>query len=205
MINKFKDAKIYLLVSKYTNKVYVGSTYKKLSSRLTEHVSDFKRHQKGCFNYLSSFEIIKSGDARIVLLEDFPCNNKEELFIRENYWINKYKNRCVNMRKAFMNRKEYQKLTEFCSYCQKNINKNNRSQHFKSKKHQESVKSSSNSNSSSTWGTVYSIEPDEEDCSICRRKRKNMKKMELLEDSLEEKEEKEEVSDDKEDEEESYN
>ena len=37
--------------------------------------------------YVTSFEVIKSGDFDIILIEHFPCESKEELHKRERYWI----------------------------------------------------------------------------------------------------------------------
>ena len=146
MKNKFRKGKIYMLVSDQTDKVYIGSTCNKLVKRLYQHVSEFRRFQRGKCHYLSSFDIIEAGNARIVILEDYPSNNKTELLLRENYWINKYKNIAVNRQMAITDQKEYKrrydKLKEWCPYCHKEINKHRRSYHFKSKKHQEAVENS---------------------------------------------------------------
>lgn len=41
---------------------------------------------------MTSFELIKYDDAKIILLENYPCNNKEELLSKEQDWIDKIQN-----------------------------------------------------------------------------------------------------------------
>ena len=93
-----ESGKIYKIVSDKTDKIYIGSTVKTIEERLDIHEkdyidwfnSDFKRH------YCTSFEILKYGDYKILLLEEYPCSSQLELYQREghyqlqNYYI------CVN-------------------------------------------------------------------------------------------------------------
>ena len=79
-MNKYQDGKIYKLVSPHTPLVYYGSTIKQLCKRLSEHKC------KGS-NKCSSNELVKLGDVRIELIENFPCNNKRELEARESIYI----------------------------------------------------------------------------------------------------------------------
>lgn len=84
-LNKYRlYSKIYTVKSPNTEKIYVGSTVQiYLSNRMTKH----RQKETPC----SSSEIIDAGDAVIVLLEKFPCENKEELKWRERFWIEKLK------------------------------------------------------------------------------------------------------------------
>lgn len=101
MAERYQRGKIYKIVSPNTNKVYVGSTTEPLlSRRMAGHTRDMKRWKNGSTNYTSSFEILEAGEAQIVLLELCPCNSKDELFARENHWMNELKNICVNRNKA---------------------------------------------------------------------------------------------------------
>ena len=43
---------------------------------------------------MSSFEIIKNNDYNMVLIENYPCNNRDELYARERHYIEQ--NECVN-------------------------------------------------------------------------------------------------------------
>jgi hypothetical protein len=94
MVN-YQLGKVYKITSPQTDKVYIGSTAQVyLSSRMTGHVKDFKLFEKGKKNFISSFEIIKFGDAVITLIEDYKCETKEQLFRKEREWIEK--SNCVN-------------------------------------------------------------------------------------------------------------
>ena len=79
----YTTGKIYKVVCGETNKVYIGSTIGTLEHRLAKH----KAPTNGC----------KSNDfinPTIHLIEDYSCNNKKELEIRERYYMEN--NICVN-------------------------------------------------------------------------------------------------------------
>jgi hypothetical protein len=88
MVN-YQNAKVYLLRSHNTDKVYVGTTTRKLSDRFSEH-----KHRTKHYN-CSSKEIFEYGDCYIELYKKYPCNDKEELrqiegeVIRELDCVNK--------------------------------------------------------------------------------------------------------------------
>ena len=89
----WKKGKIYKIESHKTNKIYIGSTCKdRLCQRMSSHRSDFRKWKQTKKNYISSIEVLKYGDAFITLIESYPCNSKDELRARENYWIKKSKN-----------------------------------------------------------------------------------------------------------------
>lgn len=88
--------KIYKLVSNQTDNVYIGSTCQKLlSMRFGSHKSDYKCWTNGKEHYRTSYEIVKYEDAQIILIENYPCVDKNELEARERYHIQNTKN-CVN-------------------------------------------------------------------------------------------------------------
>jgi len=103
MANKYANGKIYAIMSPQTDKMYIGSTTQLLHTRWIQHKSDFKTREGFCY----SSEIIKYGDAYIILLEDFPCNSKKELNRQEGTYIQN--NKCVNKCIAGRTRKEKQK------------------------------------------------------------------------------------------------
>jgi hypothetical protein len=99
------QGKIYKLVSFQTDKCYIGSTtVKHLSRRLSQHKCDCKRQRP-----LTSKEITKFDDCKIVLIENYPCNDAYELRARERYWIEQEPN-CVNKLTPSRTRKEYRDL-----------------------------------------------------------------------------------------------
>ena len=87
----YSKSKIYKIQSaSQPDVVYYGSTTQKyLSSRMTEHRATFKRGE-----YRSSHEILKRPDAKIILVENYPCSSKDELLKREYEYI--HQNNCVN-------------------------------------------------------------------------------------------------------------
>ena len=86
MVN-YKNGKIYKIISEQTDRIYIGSTCVTLSQRLAQHKQDINRRK--C--KISSEEILKFNDAKIVLIELFPCNSKEELLAREQYYLDMFK------------------------------------------------------------------------------------------------------------------
>ena len=105
--NKYQRGKIYKLVSAKTDDVYYGSTIEnKLTNRLASHRRNYKRLLNGKYHYVSSFEIVKYDDCRIILVENFPCNTVYELLARENYYVEN--NVCVNRLKPFLGLTKYE-------------------------------------------------------------------------------------------------
>ena len=71
----YTDGKIYKLVSKQTDKIYIGSTKRELEVRFNCHKSE----TKNC----SSKKMLNYADCEIVLIENYPCNSRTELELRE--------------------------------------------------------------------------------------------------------------------------
>ena len=103
----YKNGKIYNLVSFQTDKVYVGSTTQSLSRRKSKHKMSYNCWLNGNYHYVSSFELIKYNDCDIILLEEYPCENKMELHKREREWIEKLN--CVNKVIPTRTKKEHYK------------------------------------------------------------------------------------------------
>jgi hypothetical protein len=89
-INKYQNGKIYQIVSySHPELIYYGSTIQSLSVRMAGHRRDMKRGRK-----TTAEQIICFDDANILLIENYPCNSKEELNKREGEYIKN--NLCVN-------------------------------------------------------------------------------------------------------------
>ena len=109
--------KIYKIIDNTTPMFYVGSTtYPKLSQRLAKHRSHLRQYEKGYGKYISAFEILNNGDYKIILLEDYPCENIDQLTSREQYWmdklicddmVNKSNAKGLNIEKLKQRNKEY--------------------------------------------------------------------------------------------------
>lgn len=95
MVN-YQNAKVYKIIDNTNGNIYVGSTCEPtLARRLTGHVGTYKQYLNGkCRNFMTSYNIIKNGDYDIVLLEDCPCENKDQLRTRERHYIESLD--CVN-------------------------------------------------------------------------------------------------------------
>ncbi len=166
MVN-YQNGKIYKIVSNQTENIYIGSTTKQyLSQRIGQHLADYKRYLQKKFRYISSFEIVKYDDAKIILIQNFACASKDELRAKEQEIISQYGNLCVNkynakgrdeekeknyIRPNLEERREYvrqyrikneQQLKEkiICE-CGVSINKYGIKKHNKTKKHQQWEKS----------------------------------------------------------------
>ena len=85
----YSKSKIYKIVCNETGETYYGSTTQMLSQRLSEHRIKAKKNYK-----IKSTSIINRGNYDIVLCEECPCENKEQLHAIERKWIEN--NECVN-------------------------------------------------------------------------------------------------------------
>ena len=93
--NKYQNSKIYKIVCNITGEVYFGATTEKfLCSRIAKHRNSFKRYKDGKYPFNSSFQILERGNYNIILIENFNCNSKDELFKKERDYIEN--NECVN-------------------------------------------------------------------------------------------------------------
>ena len=91
----YKNSRIYRIICDNTNEMYIGSTCQSLSKRLAKHVSHLKLWKKGKSRFISSFPLLERGNYKIVLIEEYPCENKEQLCLRERHYIEQYPE-CVN-------------------------------------------------------------------------------------------------------------
>ena len=90
----YSQGKIYKIISSECDLVYYGSTVKTLNERLRKHKLDYKRQLIEPNYYVTSFELLKQNNYEIVLVENYPCNSKKELRLRERFYIEN--NECVN-------------------------------------------------------------------------------------------------------------
>ena len=98
MVN-YKQGKIYKIECNVTGLIYIGSTCKKkLSQRMTGHRSQYKKYLNHKGKYYSVFKVMENDDYDIILIEDYPCNSKDQLFARERYYTNETE--CVNLCKG---------------------------------------------------------------------------------------------------------
>jgi len=106
MIN-YNNGKIYKIICKTTNNIYIGSTCNTLKQRLNEHKSCYKRfklNKQNTYNN-SSFKILENNNYEIQLIENYQCNNKKELLERERFYI--IEDNCINKYIPTRTNKEY--------------------------------------------------------------------------------------------------
>ncbi len=141
----YSKGKIYKIVSNCTNKIYIGSTtLDRLSTRLALH----RHHGKNLIKYknITSRKILKYGDAKIILLEKYPCETRDELMAREQYWMDKYKHLHVNklnsvpVKENSIKYRENNIRRKICLYCDIDLNANAYKIHCESHNHKKNVK-----------------------------------------------------------------
>src|SRR5271156_6832462 len=147
MVVDYQKSKIYKLVSDLTEDKYFGSTVQSLSARKNCHKTKYDCFVKGKHHYTTAFEVTKYPDFQIILVENFPCNNVEELRARERWYIEN--NYCTNKnlpgRKSaeYCAQPEYRKRKNkrrrekkyFCALCNISVMYENRERHKKGNSH----------------------------------------------------------------------
>lgn len=101
----YQNGKIYCIRSFKTNDIYIGSTTQPLCKRIDEHRQSYKTWIDRKRRYVSSFELIKHGDAYIELIFLYPCISKEELKREEGKYQREVD--CVNRNIAGRTKKEW--------------------------------------------------------------------------------------------------
>ena len=98
----YQRAKLYVIRSPNTRKVYVGSTYAdSVEKRLQSHVNKYKRHRAGkAQHYITVFDVIKAGSPTIQTLGERAVRNRAELEAWEARVIAKFKRRGTAVNKT---------------------------------------------------------------------------------------------------------
>ena len=151
--NKYAHGKIYKVVDNAYALCYYGSTVEVLSRRMAGHRMHYKLFGEGKRNRISVFDIFDAhgvDQCKIELVEEFPCESKEQLHKREGFYIQN--NECVNKHVAGRSVAEWYADTREQRYqvaeCWrsaneekvKKMNKNYRNKHQEQIKEKRSVK-----------------------------------------------------------------
>jgi len=79
----YQKGKIYELYDVNTQEMlYIGSTTFTLSDRLNKHRAKCKRTNSPIYNYIKDNNI----EYKIRLIEEYPCDNKNQLTLREGHF-----------------------------------------------------------------------------------------------------------------------
>jgi hypothetical protein len=164
----YNNGKIYKIepLKGEEGEIYIGSTTKKyLSQRMTKHREDYNRWKNGKRRKIMSFDSFDKygiNNCQIILLENCPCESKDQLHARESHYIKTLN--CINIcipgrtkREYYEDKKEqvlernrqYQKRNRqqisekmkipFNCECGSTCRINEKARHLKSKKHQAYV------------------------------------------------------------------
>ena len=128
----YAKSKIYKIVDKTNNNIYLGSTILDLNKRLKKHEKDYSHHLIGKMNFISSFEILKNNNYTIEIVEFVPCSSRIELLQKENEYLKKME--CVNKNKA------YRSIEDIKAQTKKDNDKYKLNNPEKYKEHQEKRK-----------------------------------------------------------------
>lgn len=109
----FSKAKIYKLVSTKTADIYIGSCLVELSKRLSQH----KAPSNTC---ISKSMFINDAIITIVLIENYQCENKNQLKARELHYITTLQ--CININKPFISDVNYGDYKEWVKLYKKQYN-----------------------------------------------------------------------------------
>lgn len=104
----YSKGKIYKIYSsKDPTLCYYGSTTEHyISSRFAKHFYKYKMgilEKENCASRL----VFDAGDYKCSVVEEYPCSNKQELCLREQFYIKN--NPCVNIQKAFATEEDKKK------------------------------------------------------------------------------------------------
>jgi hypothetical protein len=91
----YQKSKIYKLYSPSKKLIYYGSTIETLAQRLAKHKSQHKKYNNdNTKTFLTSFLVLECEDYKIELVEEYPCNNRQQLEKKEGEYIKN--NECCN-------------------------------------------------------------------------------------------------------------
>ena len=133
-MNRFSQGKIYVLICLLTGLRYIGSTTQLyLSSRRSSHWNCYRLYLEGAYPYYSAFEVLSGESFVIQLLENFPCNNINELRARERFYIETTE--CVNKNTPGRSKHEWNNIPMICDKCGGGFTQCHRNRHNLSNKH----------------------------------------------------------------------
>ena len=133
----YNNGKIYKIeaINGEEGDIYIGSTTKQyLSQRMTKHREDYNRWHQGKYDKIMLFDLFENygiENCKIILLENCPCDSKDQLHARESHYIKSLN--CIN--------KCIPSIRYSCE-CGSIYGTTYKARHLKSKKHQAYVASS---------------------------------------------------------------
>ena len=124
----YSKGKIYKITDITQEKCYIGSSVQRLSKRMVKHRMDYKNYLDNKAHYCSVYDLFDEfgvENCKIFLLENYPCNSKEELHSKEGEY--QKKTDCVNKNVAGRSNKErYEDKKDIILEKQRIYSKNNK-------------------------------------------------------------------------------
>ena len=102
----YTKSKIYKLIIRNSNLIYIGSTIQTLHKRLAEHKKN--RNNKKYASYKLYDLEDDECKVKIILIKNFSCNNKQELLKEEDLFIQNIE--CINKYRAYLTNEEKKDL-----------------------------------------------------------------------------------------------
>ena len=100
----YQLGKIYKVINDVTGMVYIGSTAQsKLSRRMTDHRAKYKRNAHTTYERWGDIN-----DCKIFLIENYPCQSRDELLYRERHYVENTE--CINTMMPIGRPKDYHKI-----------------------------------------------------------------------------------------------
>ena len=122
MVN-YQEGKVYMVWFEGEDKRYYGSTTTTLTKRLSQHKKNYKSQKAKC-SLFAFFDEYGVENAKIELVEAFPCANRNELEAREGFHIrnNEHINtnisgRSVEEKKEIAKTRREGRIEEARAYC----------------------------------------------------------------------------------------
>ena len=152
--------RIYMITAPGHEGCYVGSTTKTLEQRLLRHKNSYTSYLNGKQGYTYSFEIVKHEGSVMHLLHEGEFYSKRDMEKMEGHFIDNTPG-AVNKKGAGMtqqeirhkhyvkNREQYIEKIQ-CDVCGGRYTSRNKSNHYKTKKHQAALESQSDDGCYST-------------------------------------------------------
>ena len=100
---RYSNGKIYQITDVGYNKCYIGSTCLKLRRRFLQHIGGYYKYLKGEAEYTTSYSMFEEfgvENCKVELVENYPCNSKDELLKQEGFHIRSFDcvNKCISGR-----------------------------------------------------------------------------------------------------------
>ena len=108
----YQNGRIYRLIDRITDKtIFIGSTTIKLSQKLAELKYNYHEH-RSCAKYKDIFDKVGVDNIEIELIQSYPCNNIDELRMKEHEIKRSYINQPTNHIRQPLSRSVINQLKE---------------------------------------------------------------------------------------------